>query len=210
MASIFIRTLLIYVFISFSLKIMGKRQLGELDVGEFVSTLLVSEVAALPIADQDLPLFNAIVPLILIMCLEILISFFKNKSEKLKSIVEGEPAFIIYKGRLLQKTLQDNRISINEFLEEMRIQGIGDICDINYAILESNGKISILSNSSKSEMAHTLIIDGEKNAERIAHLGYDDEWVEKKLAERKLKLIDTFLMTVDDNGKINIIRKEIK
>ena len=210
MASIFIRTLIIYVFISFSLRIMGKRQLGELDVGEFVSTLLMSEVAALPLADQDLPLLNAIIPLILIVCLEILISFFKNKSEKLKNIVEGKPNFIVYRGKLIQSTLSENRISINEFLEEMRIQGIGSISDINYAILESNGKISIIQQDNNSALAHTIIIDGEINKERLRDLGYSNTWLERMLKKRGIETKDTFLMTVDDNETINIILKDEK
>ena len=82
MASIFIRSIIIYVFLGFSLKMMGKRQIGELEVGELVSTLVVSEVAVLPIADPDVPLLNAIIPIILVVCLEIIISYVKNKSEK--------------------------------------------------------------------------------------------------------------------------------
>ena len=210
MASIFIRTLIIYVFISFSLRIMGKRQLGELDVGEFVSTLLVSEVAALPLADQDLPLLNAIIPLILIVCLEILISFFKNKSEKLKRFVEGEPNFIMYRGKLNQNVLYENRISINEFLEEMRIQGIGSIKDIRYAILESNGKISIIQRDNCSNLAHTIIIDGEINKERLNALGYNDAWLNSQLKKRGIKPGDAFLMTIDDNETIDIIIKDKK
>ena len=96
MASIFIRTLIIYLFLSISLKIMGKRQIGELEVGELVSTLVISEVAALPIADPDIPLMNAIIPVLFIVCLEIIISSLKNKSEKLKKYIEGEPIFLIY------------------------------------------------------------------------------------------------------------------
>ena len=107
MASIFIRTLIIYVFISISLKVMGKRQLGELEVGELVSTLLVSEVAALPIADPDIPLMNAVIPILFIVCLEIIVSSIKNKSEKLKKYIEGKPIFLIYKGELKQSALRE-------------------------------------------------------------------------------------------------------
>ena len=144
MASIFIRTVIIYVLLSFSMKIMGKRQIGELDVSDLISTLLISELAAIPIDDPDIPLFNAIIPILFIVSLEIIISSMKNKSNRIKKYVEGQPAFIIYKGRLLQETLRENRISINELLCEMRIQGIGDIRDIDYCSLEANGKLSIL------------------------------------------------------------------
>ena len=110
MASIAVRTLLIYILLTFSLRIMGKRQLGELDVGELVSTLLISEIAAIPVDDPDIPLLNAIIPTLLILSLEIIISTVKNKSETLKTTIEGVPCYIIYKGKLLQNVLKENRI----------------------------------------------------------------------------------------------------
>ena len=136
MASIFIRSIIIYVFLGFSLKMMGKRQIGELEVGELVSTLVVSEVAVLPIADPDVPLLNAIVPIVLVVCLEIIISSVKNKSEKLKKCIEGEPVFLIFRGKLIQSALADNRMSVNELLCEVRMQGIANINDVYYAVLE--------------------------------------------------------------------------
>ena len=98
MASIFFRIVLIYFFLSLTLKLMGKRQLGELEVGELVSTLLISEVAAIPIDDPDLPLLNALIPILFILSAEILLSSVKNRSEKLKRLIEGQPVYIIYKG----------------------------------------------------------------------------------------------------------------
>ena len=165
MASIFIRTLIIYLFLSISLKIMGRRQIGELEVGELVSTLVISEVAALPIADPDIPLMNAIIPVLFIVCLEIIISSAKNKSEKLKKYIEGEPIFLIYKGKLQQKQLKENRISVNELLCELRMQGCADINDVCYAVLEQNGKLSVFEND--ESFTHTLIIDKTVNEKVI-------------------------------------------
>ena len=116
MTSIVVRTVIIYITLSISLRIMGKRQIGELDVGELVSTLLISEIASIPIDDPDIPLMNAVMPILFILSLEILISTIKNKSEKMKGLIEGKPQYIIYKGRVLQKVLNENRISINEIL----------------------------------------------------------------------------------------------
>ena len=123
---------------------MGKRQLGELDVGELVSTLLISEIVAIPIDDPDIPLLNAIIPTLFIISIEIIISTLKNKSEKLKNTIEGVPSYIIYKGRLSQKALLENRISINELLAELRTQGIGDISEVEYGIIEQGGQLSII------------------------------------------------------------------
>jgi len=208
LASILIRTLIIYLFLSISLKIMGKRQLGELEIGELVSTLVISEVAALPIADPDIPLANAIIPVLLIVCLEIIISSIKNKSEKLKRYIEGEPVFLIYKGKLQQKKLSENRISINELLSEIRMQGVGDISDVCYAVLEQNGKISVFENNSDKKLTHPIIIDKEENKTAMKRLGYNDEWLKKQLKSQRVRKNEIFLMTVDDDGNINIIKKE--
>ena len=199
MASVLIRTVIIYIVLSLSIKIMGKRQIGELETGELITTLLISEVASLPIDDPDIPLAGAIFP--------ILVSFIKNKSECLKRIVDGEPVFIIYKGRLKQHTLHKNRISINEILSELRVMGIGDICDVEYAILEQNGKLSVLKRGDSS-MAHSLIIDGEVKTDTVKALGYNDAWLKKQLSARGYRASEIFLMTVDDSGNINVVRGE--
>lgn len=210
MASIFIRTFIIYVLVSISLKAMGKRQLGELEISELVSTLLISEVASLPIADPDIPLMNAIIPVVFLVCLEIIISFTKNKSEKLKRYIEGEPTFLIYRGTLRQAALKKHRISVNELLCEIRMQGIGDIKDVYYAILEQNGKLSVFEKSDQSNFSHTVIIDKEANINAIAALGYDENWLKKQLKIHKVNKNDVFLMTVDDNGNTYIIKRNVK
>ena len=209
MASILIRTVIIYLLLSFSLRIMGKRQLGELDVVELVSTLLISELASIPIDDPDIPLLNAVIPILLLLSAEVILSTVKNKSEKLKETIEGKPVYLIYKGRLLQRALCENRISINELLSEIRAQGIGDISEINYAILEQNGSLSLLKKNGE-ELGHTVIIDGSTISGTLSSLGYDERWLSKRLKERKCSKEDVFLMTVSDSGQTNIILKEEK
>jgi uncharacterized membrane protein YcaP (DUF421 family) len=187
---------------------MGKRQIGELEVNELVSTLLISEIAAMPISDNDIPLLAAVIPIIFISTLEILISALKNKWNGLKLAVEGKPTYIIYKGKLLQDSLTKNRISINEILTEMRIQGIGSISDVYYGILEQNGKLSLLTAEDKNNVAHSIIIDTVVNEKSLKVLGYNDEWLEKQLREQRVSREDVFLMTVTDDGTVNLIKKE--
>ena len=207
MVSIVIRTLIIYILLTFTLRIMGKRQLGELNVGELVSTLLISEIAAIPIADPDIPLFNAIIPLFLILSLEIILSTLKNKSEKLKNSFEGKPTYIIYKGRLLQKALSENRISINELLAELRCQGIGDVSEVEYAIIEQNGSLSVIKKA-ENNMSHPLIIDGEIIINAMESENKTSAWLREKLNKEKVRLEEVFLMTITDDGKTTIIKKE--
>lgn len=207
MVSIVIRTLIIYVLLTFSLRVMGKRQLGELNVGELVSTLLISEIAAIPIADPDIPLLNAVIPLFLTLSVEIILSTIKNKSEKLKISFEGKSTYIIYKGRLLQSELSKNRISINELLSELRCQGVGDIKEVEYAIVEQNGSLSII-RKNDNNLTHPIVIDGEVIKETLITEGKSEKWLDKLLKDKKLKLTEIFLLTVSDAGEISIIKKE--
>ena len=207
MSSIVIRTLIIYILLSFSLRIMGKRQLGELDVAELVSTLLISEIAAIPIDDPDIPILNAIIPIFFIISIEIIVSSLKNKSEKLKRVVEGTPVYIIYKGRVLQKNLIDNRISINELLSSLRSQGVSDIGEVEYGIIEPSGTLSVIKTDS-TPLSHPIIIDTSICEDKLKSTGYSIEWLMKVLKEKNLCSSDVFLMTVNDDGEINIIQKD--
>ena len=147
--------------------------------------------------------------ILLILSTEVILSTVKNKSERLKESLEGKPLYIIYKGRLLQDALRENRISVNELLSEMRTQGVGDIQEVSYAILEQNGSLSILKKE-VDEIAHTIVIDGHAMEESLRLLGYNDKWLGKKLTESKTSLDKVFLMTITDRGEINIIKKEEK
>lgn len=221
MASIFFRIVLIYFFLSLTLKLMGKRQLGELEVGELVSTLLISEVAAIPIDDPDLPLLNALIPILFILSAEILLSSVKNRSEKLKRLIEGQPVYIIYKGKIRQKVLEDNRISVNELLSELRVLGIADVSEVAYAILEQSGKLSVtlradcqpitkegLTQTSDPGIAHLIVADREVNEENLKALGYNRAWLDGVFSRYGVKLSEVFLLTVDDLGNTSLTRKE--
>ena len=192
------------------MKLMGKRQIGELEVNELISTLLISELVSLPITEPDIPIFNAIIPVTFIASSEVILSAIKNKSKRFKRIIEGEPVYVIYRGKLKQKALEENRISINEMLSEMRIQGIGDISDVYYAMLEPNGKMSLLERKDRKNTAHTVVIDGATEEKTLEALGYDEEWLTAQLKKKKVRLDEVFLMTVKDDGSLNIIKKEEK
>ena len=207
MASTLIRTGIVYILLTLTLRLMGKRQIGELDIGDLVSTLLISELAAIPIDDPDIPLLNAIIPITFIFSVEILLSTLKNKSEKLKSALDGDACFIIYKGRLSQRALLENRLSINEVLAAIRGSGVGDISEVEYAILEQNGTISVLERG-KSNLAHAVIIDGELTGYAHQKQPAGERDIRRTLKKKGLRQDEVFLMTVDDDGKTNIIKKE--
>ena len=204
MTSIFFRTAIIYVLLSISMKVMGKREIGELEVGELITTLLISEICSIPIDDQSIPLMNAVIPVLLIVSLEIILSHLKNKSLKLKRAFDGNTVTLISHGKLNQRALKENRISLEEFFCALRQNGIGEIGEIEHCLLEANGKISVLK---KNNMLDKIIIsDGEINQKALRDLGYDEVWIHSRIGKRKPS--DIFLMTVNDEGNTYIILKE--
>lgn len=208
MVSVFVRTAIIYIILTIILKIMGKRQIGELEVSELVSTLLISEIASIPITDPELPLLRSLIPVIFIGSVEILIAALKNKLPRLKRIVEGQPVYIIYKGKLMQHALTENRISINEILTEMRTQGISNLNDVYYGILEQNGKLSLLKRIDKDNTAHAVIIDRVIDRKSLQELGWDEDRLMEQLGKRNTSVESVFLMTVTDSGEISIIERD--
>lgn len=206
MTSIFFRTVIIFILLSASMKIMGKREIGELEVGELITTLLISEICSIPIDDPDIPLLNAVIPVLFIVSIEIIISSVKNKSLKLKKMIDGNTTYLIYGGRINQAALKNNRISLEEFFSALRQNGVGQLNEIEYCILEANGKISVLKKD--MGMDRIIISDGEINLSALKTLGYNEKWLTKKLDGRATDKI--FLMTVDEFGNTNILLKEEK
>lgn len=204
MTSIFFRTAIIFIILSLCMKFMGKREIGELEVGELVTTLLVSEICSIPIDDPDIPLMNAIIPVVFIVTCEIIISFLKNKSRRLKKIIDGNTVYLIKNGKINQRALRENRISIEEFFAAIRQNGVGSISDVKYCILEANGKISVIKQD--TDLSRIIISDGEVATDFLKRNGLDESWLKKQLSGHSVS--EVFLMTYDDSGNVNIILKE--
>ena len=144
MATVLLRALIIYITFGVSMRLMGKRQIGEFRLSELVTTLVLSEIAAIPITDINIPLLYALVPIIMILTLEIALSYAETKWNLLKRAISGKPSILIARGVVNQRELLRLRIGINELVAQVRQSGVGDIADVNYAILEDNGRMTIL------------------------------------------------------------------
>ena len=152
MVTVLIRTAIIYLLLLLALRLTGKRQVGELQISELITTFMISELATSPIQDLSIPLIYSIIPIVFLLCAEIILSFLATKSKKLKKLFFGDPSFIIKNGKLDQDELGKLRIGINEFLWELRIKDVSDIDDVEYAILEQNGKLSVFLKSEKQPL----------------------------------------------------------
>ena len=211
MTAIFFRTILIYVILVLSMRLMGKRQLGELELGELVITILLSEIASLPMTNPDMPIIFAIIPIIILLTFEISSSILLQKFPKLKNILSVRPNTIIEKGKLNQKELAKIRISIDELLSNLRLNNVADISDVEYAIVESNGRLSVFTKKdAKNGISHLLISDGKLDERNLKHLGYDTSHIYKILEESKCALKNVYILSVDDKSNITLIEKDSK
>ena len=136
-------------------------------------------------------------------------SAIKNKSPLLGRAIDGDACFIIYKGRILQNVLKENRVSTTELLSAVRTQGVGDVSDVEYALLEQNGTISVLQGK-QSKVAHAVLIDGEPIEKTLSFIGKTKEWLLSEIEKRGTRPEEIFLMTVTDDAKIKLIKKEKK
>lgn len=222
MISVAIRTFIIYIMLNITLRLLGKRQIGELEVAELVTTLLLSELATIAISDPTAPLAFSVIPIILIIAFELLTSDIKNRSPILKRIFEGSPAVIIRRGVLDQVTLRKLRISVEELLSAFRLQGIVSISDVYYAILEQNGQLSVIlrkekqpitwedlpTESKETGISHAVVVDGVIKEKELIVTGRSARWLEKTLSSRGIRLEEVFLLAVDDSGEIVCITKD--
>ena len=222
MLSIFVRTVLVYFFLALLMQLTGKRQIGQLQVSELICALLLSELAAGPIADSATPLSQALIPILTLTALEIVVSFLVTKSEPLRKLFDGEPNILIRRGKLDQKALAAARISLDELLGHMRLAGITTLSDVDYAILEQNGQLSFLPTAAaraattadlklkptEDGIAHPLVLDGKLQVRGLSLTKKTETWVLERLATRGLALDDVFLFTLDDSGRELCLRAE--
>lgn len=224
MLTIFIRTVIIYFILTIIMRIMGKRQLGELDVGELVITIILSEIATNPITNPERSMLEAIVPIATLASLEILTSALIIKAPLFKSILSSKPTIIVARGVIDFKQMKKVRISLEELVSQVRQNGIYDLNEVDYAILEENGKMSVIPKNAnrqpdKSDLKvycpdngimHLVISDGSINSHGLSILKKDRAWLERTLSKLGIKIKDVFCMTVDDSGKIFIQKRDGK
>ena len=223
MTIVFFRTIILYIIIMISIRIMGKRQVGELEPSELVITIMISELAALPMQDTGASILTGLIPIITLLCLEFIMSFCLLKSRKLRALFQGKPSILIHNGSIIQYSLSKNRMSADELLEELRLQGYTDICKIKYAILETSGRLSVLPYASEkppvaSEMGIErpenglpviLISDGQILQENIMLKKTSQKEIESVLKKKgNLRVKDIFLLTSDENNNIFLAQKE--
>ena len=222
MLQIIIRTVVFYFVIILAIRLMGKRQLGELQPSELVITILLSEIAAMPIQDIEIPMWVGIVASLTLVILEISVSFLTMRSLNFRKMFYGNSSIIIKDGTIDQKMLKKLRITVPDLLEVLRNQEIFDINQVAYAILETNGQLSVLLKSeyqtvsvndlkgieTPSDMPCLIVSDGMLLTKAMKSLNLSKTDIEKHVESNGMKLKDVFIMTADKSGNFNIVKKE--
>lgn len=222
MAISFLRALILYIVVIFSVRLMGKRQLGELQPSELVITILISNIATLPLEDLNIPLLMGIVPILSLVCFEVLMSWGTLKCRKLRKVVSGSPKIIVRGGEIDQHVLRELRFSVDDLMTAMRGAGIFDLSEVQFAVVETTGSISVyqtaaarpvtnqdLQGSTETGDPPTLLIsDGEVLQAGLRAAGLDPAWLHGCLAGRGLSADQVFMMTAKSKQDFEIIEKK--
>ena len=220
----FLRTVIMYLVLILVIRLMGKRQIGQMEPSEFVVTMLVANLAAIPLEEADIPIHSGLVPILTVLGMELLLAFLSLRSLRVRKLLCGKPVILIDNGRILQDNMRRTRVTLDELTGHLREKDILDIATVQFAILETNGNLSVFPypkerpasakeagvQAKKQFLPVTIISDGRLLKENLKISGKDTRWVQRVLEERKSTVDTTWLLTVDASDTIRFYRKEEK
>ena len=209
MATVFFRCIILYFVLIAAIRFSGKRQIGELQPSELVLAILISNIAVVPIEEPGTPLISGIIPIVILVCIEVIISFLSSRFPVIDQLFSGKPRIIAEGGKLRQKALKQLRISPSDYAEQMRLNQICGVTDTVLAVMETSGKISFFKKDPKLSMPQIPIIENGKIAKHfMKYCGVDENWIYKTLQKEKAALSDIYMMTCSKNKQYTIMRKE--
>ncbi|MBR5534049.1 MAG: DUF421 domain-containing protein [Ruminiclostridium sp.] len=218
-----VRTVILYLVIVIGIRLMGKRQIGQLEPSEFVLSLLIADLAAVPMQDFGIPIIMGVIPIVTLLCLSTILSVLTVKSIRIRALLCSRPSIVVQNGKILSHEMVKNRFTVDELMEELRVAGVTDLDSVKYAVLETTGRISVIPR--KEEQPPTakdlgvsveedglpviVISDGRILTENMKVRNLSDQWLNQQLTGRKIQdLSQVFLMTVDEAGKVYLSVKE--
>lgn len=217
MLVVFIRTLILYGLVVIVMRIMGKRQIGQLQPFELVVAIMISELAAVPMQNTGIPLVNGIIPILTLLVAQIIMSFISLKSITARAIICGKPAILVENGRIIEENLRNEMYTLNDLLEQLRSKDIPNISDVEYAILETNGQLSIIPKSQKRPVTPMdiniptnyeglpldLIIDGKIIYKNLDKIKFSDAWLKEQLSKFGIKNVkDVLFSSLGSDGNL--------
>ena len=222
MLLIFIRSILLYILVLVVMRLMGKREIGQLQPFELAISILIADLASVPMTEPGIPITNGIVPILGLLVMHLLISLINMKSIKGREIICGKPSILIYRGKINEEALKKERFTINELEERLRGNNIFNLCDVEYAILETSGQVTVIQKPEKRNtipedfnitpeyegIPYDLIIDGKIMYKNLQIIGKDEEWLKKQVKNFKAKTEEILVATIDGKGQFFCQKKK--
>lgn len=224
MILIFFRTLIIYVVVLFVMRFMGKREIGQMQPFEFVISIMIADLASTPMSEIGIPILYGIIPILGLLLIHISISVLNLKSIKIREIICGKPRILIYRGRIDEQAMIKENFTINELQERLRVNNINNLGDVEFAILETSGQISVVPKPEKRALrpedfnidakyegiAYDLVIDGKIMGDNLKKINKDYKWLEKEVRKFKMKPEEALVVVLNGDGTIFCQKKDDK
>ena len=220
----FVRAVILYVLLVAVIRMMGKRQVGQMEPSEFVVTMMVADFAAIPLEKADIPLLTGVIPILTVLGMELVLSGLSMGSLWFRKIACGKPVILIENGHILQNNLRRTRVTMDELTGHLREKDVLDLHSVQYAILETNGNLSVFPYAKDAPasaraagvqvqeqyLPMTILCDGKLEKENLALAGKNEKWLQKELKKHRATVEETWLLTVDKADKVFFCRKEKK
>ncbi len=219
-----IRTILLYILVLIVMRLMGKREIGQLQPFELAISIMIADLASIPMSDTGIPISNGIIPILGLLVMHLLISLVNMKSIKAREIMCGKPSILVYRGKIDEKVLKKERFTINELQERLRGNGVINLGDVEYAILETSGQVTVIQKPNKRTtipedfniepdyegIPYDLVVDGKIMLNNLKQIGRDLNWLNKQVEKFKIKPEEALIVTYDGKGQIFCQAKEKK
>lgn len=218
----FIRAIILYIVVLIVMRLMGKREIGQLQPFELAISIMIADLASVPMTELGIPITNGIIPILGLLVMHMIISILNMKSINMRKIMSGQPSLLIYRGKIDEKILKKERITINELQERLRGDNIFNLSDVEYAILETNGEVTVIQKPEKRNLMpedlniipeyegipYDLVVDGKIMEDNLKAIGKDKIWLEKQLKKFGVTPDNTLIATIDGKGEIFCQKKE--
>ena len=212
----FFRSIILYIIVLFVMRLMGKREIGQLQPFELAISIMIADLATIPMTDTGIPISNGIIPILGLLVMHLCISIINLKSIRARGVLCGKPRILIYRGRIQEEALKKERFTINELQERIRSENVVNLGDVEYAILETSGQITVIEKPNKRQIIpeylgimpdyegipYDLVIDGKIMGENLKAIGKDYKWLKKEVNRFKIEPEEALVVTIDGKGQI--------
>ena len=218
----FIRAIILYIIVLIFMRLMGKREIGQLQPFELAISIMIADLASVPMTELGIPITNGIIPILGLLIMHMLISIINMKSLKMRTIMSGQPSLLIYRGKIDEKVLRKERLTLNELEEKLRSNNVFNLGDVEYAILETNGEVTVIQKPEKRNViaedlnispeyegiSYDLVIDGKIMEKNLKLIGKDEKWLMTQLKKFDAKPENTLIATIDGKDEFFCQKKE--